>query len=135
MPDKSAIDNITQIFFSIFNNTTRQPDWNIIHTICIPETIIIKKTLLTEEVYNLYTFIEPRKKILSDGTLTGFEECETAEETKIIGNIAQRLSKYKKSGYRQGTYFEGSGSKLFQFIKTINGWKINSLIWEDDEIN
>ena len=91
-----------------------------------------KKTGLAEEVYTLQTFIEPRKKLLSDGTLTEFEEMETAEETKVIGNIAQRSSTYKKSGYLNRKYFKGNGNKFFQFIKTADGWKINSLIWEDN---
>ncbi|MGE5108317.1 MAG: GNAT family N-acetyltransferase [Sphingobacteriales bacterium] len=132
--DKLFINHLTKIFFSIFTNSKQQqPDWNIIHSICLPETIIIKKSDATEIVYSLDTFIEPRKKILSDGTLTEFEEKETNEETKIVGNIAQRWSKYQKTGYLNGNYFKEYGNKLFQFIKTQNGWKINSLIWEDDK--
>lgn len=132
MSDKVEIDKITKIFFGIFTNTNnKKPDWNIIYTVCIPETILIKKTGLTQEVYNLQSFIQPRKELLSAGALTEFEEMETAEETKRIGNIAQRFSKYKKSGYLNGKYFEGYGNKSFQFIKTADGWKINSLIWED----
>ena len=131
--DKLEIDNIVKVFFDIFTNTNqKQPDLTIINTICIPETIIIKKSGCAEEIYTLDTFIEPRKKILTDGTLTGFEECETNEETRIIGNIAQRFSKFEKSGYLNGSYFKASGNKFFQFIKTIDGWKINSIIWEDD---
>jgi hypothetical protein len=132
---KVEIDNVTKAFFDIFTNTNqKQPDWAIINTICIPETIIIKKVDTAEVVYNLITFVEPRRKILSDGTLTNFQESETKEETKIIGNIAQRFSKYQKSGYLNGRYFKEFGNKLFQFIKTSNGWKINSLIWEDNKI-
>lgn len=132
MLDKQSIDKVVEIFFNIFTNTDKKPDWYIIHAICLPETIIIKKTGLAEEVYNLHTFIEPRRKLLSDGTLTEFEEMETGEETKIIGNIAQRSSKYLKSGYLNGQYFQGYGNKFFQFIKTADGWKINALIWEDN---
>lgn len=133
--DKSEIDHLIKVFFDIFTNTNQQqPDWTIIYTVCIPETVIIKKDNATEAVYNLQSFIEPRRKILSDGTLTNFEERETAEETKIIGNIAQRFSKYQKSGYANGAYFNGQGNKFFQFIKTSKGWKINSLIWEDDNM-
>ena len=133
MSDKQNIDKVVEIFFSIFTNTNqKEPDWYIIHAICLPETIIIKKTGLAEEVYTLQTFIEPRKKLLSDGTLTDFEEMETAEETKVSGNIAQRSSTYKKSGYLNGKYFKGNGNKFFQFIKTTDGWKINGLIWEDN---
>ena len=131
-PDKTAIDNIVKIFFGIFTNTNQQPDWAIINTVCIPETIIIKKTGTEEAVYNLDSFIEPRRKILTDGTLTNFEESETGEETLIIGNIAQRFSTYQKSGYLNGKYFKEYGSKLFQFIKTKKGWQITSLVWEDD---
>jgi ribosomal protein S18 acetylase RimI-like enzyme len=133
--DKSEIDSLTKIFFGIFTNTNQQqPDWSIISTVCIPETTIIKKLGRTEAVYNLQSFIEPRKKILSDGTLTQFEESETEEDTKITGNIAQRYSKYKKTGYLNGIYFKEYGNKFFQFIKTANGWKINSVIWEDENM-
>jgi hypothetical protein len=134
-PDKPAIDNIVKAFFDIFTNTNnKQPDWAIINTVCIPETIIIKKSGTTEAVYSLSSFIEPRQKILTDGTLTNFQESETKEETKITGNIAQRFSTYQKSGYLNGTYFNETGNKFFQFIKTNNGWKINALIWEEDKV-
>ena len=132
--DKSEIDNITSVFFDIFTNTNhKQPDWFIINKVCIPETIKKKKNGAAEIVYNLDSFVEPQRKILSDGTLTDFQESEIREETNIIGNIAQRFSKFQKSGYFNGEYFKEYGNKLFQFIKTTNGWKINSLIWEDEK--
>lgn len=133
--DKLIIDQLTKSFFNIFTNINKQqPNWDSIHTICLPETIIIKKSNNEEEVYNLNTFIEPRKKILSDGTLKEFEEYEIVEETKILGNIAQRYSKFQKNGYFKESYFKEQGNKLFQFVKTANGWKINSVIWEDIKI-
>ena len=134
--DKQEIDTIVKIFFGIFTNiNNKQPDWTLINNVCIPQTIIIKKSDAAETVYNLNSFIEPRKKILTDRTLTNFEECETEEETRIISNIAQRFSKYEKSGYLNGTYFKEYGNKFFQFIKTNNAWKITSLVWEDDKIS
>ena len=133
--DKFEIDNITNVFFDIFNNTNQKnPDWTIINNVCIPETIIIKKSDTSEVVYNLDSFIEPRRKILTDGTLIDFQESEVNEETKIIGNIAQRFSEFQKSGYLNGHYFKEYGNKFFQFIKTNNGWRINSLIWEDNKV-
>jgi RimJ/RimL family protein N-acetyltransferase len=131
--DKLQINEITQEFFSLFNNVKgNKTDWKMINYICFPQTIIIKKNNDKEEVYNLNGFLEPRKIILSDGTLKDFEEYESSEETKIIGNIAQRFSKYEKKGYLHGEYFEGKGNKFFQFVKTGQGWKINSIIWEDE---
>jgi RimJ/RimL family protein N-acetyltransferase len=133
--DKLLIDQLTESFFNIFTNSNQQqPNWNTIHTICLAETMIIKKNSDNEEVYNLNTFIEPRKKILSDGTLTEFMEYETSEETRVVGSIAQRFSRFQKKGYHNGTYFEGNGNKLFQYVKTNNGWKISSVIWEDDTL-
>ena len=131
--DKILIDNITKQFFDVFNNTNqRQPDWTVLDKICIAEIIIIKKTSLTQTIYDLASFVEPRKTILTNGTLTNFRETELDEETKIVGHIAQRHSNYQKTGNLNGGHFVENGTKLFQFIKTINGWKINSLVWEDN---
>jgi hypothetical protein len=133
--DKLLIDQLTQSFFNVFRNINQQqPSWNNIYSLCLPETIIINKSSNKEEVYNLGTFIEPRKKILSDGTLTEFEEYEISEETRIIGSIAQRFSRFQKKGYLEGTYFKANGNKLFQYVKTNDDWKINSVIWEDDNL-
>ena len=132
MNEKSNIDEITKSFFGIFSNRNIQPNLESIYELCIAETIIIKMTGRKAEVYNLKTFIEPRKELLSNGTLTDFEEWETDETTIISRNLAQRESKYKKKGILSGEPFEGNGNKFFQFIKTNNGWKINSVIWEDD---
>jgi len=133
--DRSEIDNLTKTFFDIFTNASqRQPDWTIISKVCIPETVIVKMNEGAEIVYDLTSFIEPRRKILTDGTLVNFQEVEIESETKIIGNIAQRYSRYQKSGYLNGTYFKEFGNKFFQFVKTKDGWRINSLIWEDDNV-
>jgi hypothetical protein len=131
--DKIEINNLTKQFFNLFDNTDHKiPDWTIVQKICIAEILIIKKAGLTEVVYNLTNFIEPRKTILSDGTLTNFQEQELHEETQIIGHIAQRRSRYQKSGNLSGKSFTETGTKLFQFIKTNQGWRINALVWEDD---
>jgi hypothetical protein len=107
----------------------------MLYDICIAETIIIKKSGLTETVYSLDNFIEPRKKILNDGSLKNFKEREIKGDSLIIGNIAQRYSRYQKEGYLNETYFKEYGHKFFQLIKTNQGWKINALIWEDDTVN
>lgn len=131
--DKLSIDNIIRSFFGIFNNKAKTlPDLGLINFICIPETLIIKKNLEEQIVYTLDSFIKPRKKILSDGTLTDFEEKEISSETKIVGNIAQRYSRYQKTGILNGRQFKEFGNKFFQLVKTNEVWKINSIIWEDD---
>ncbi|MBV9989265.1 MAG: hypothetical protein JO301_16415 [Chitinophagaceae bacterium] len=133
-PEKASIDNLISQFFGIFNNKANsEHNWELIFSICIPETIIVKKNGLEQTVYNLKDFIEPRKKILTDGTISNFEEYETEEETVIINNIAQRKSRYQKTGYLKNVQFTESGTKLFHLIKTSKGWQISSVMWEDDQ--
>lgn len=134
--DKFQIDQIVAAFFAVFNNTgNRQPDWSVVYKLCIPQTMIIKKNGVEEIIYNLDNFIEPRKKLLSDGVLINFEEYETKEETNIKGSIAQRFSEYRKKGDLNGEHFDESGNKMFQFIRNKEGWRISSVIWEDDYLS
>lgn len=131
--DKWRIDQLTRAFFKVFKNVEGTPDWMLLERSCLPQATVVKKTDAIEEVYDLQSFIAPRKKMLTDGTLTGFQEKEIQSTTKIIGNIAQRYSKYQKSGYLDGTWFEGTGHKFFQFVKTSGGWKISAVLWEDEK--
>ncbi|MBI3235396.1 MAG: GNAT family N-acetyltransferase [Bacteroidetes bacterium] len=133
--DHFFINQVTKTFFNLFTNSNQKKiELERINDICLPQTIIIKKETNKEEVYHIDTFINPRKKILTDGTLTEFEEYEVFNETKIIQNIAHRFSIYKKKGFYNGEYFEAKGTKFFQYIKTSNGWRINAVIWEDENI-
>lgn len=131
--DKIEIDRITASFFEVFTNIGHnQPDWSMIYQLCIPETLILKINEETVLTYNLDRFIEPRKKILSDGTLTNFMEQEIMETTHIAGHLAHRFSRFQKKGSLNGTDFQETGNKFFQFIKTNLGWRINAVSWEDD---
>jgi RimJ/RimL family protein N-acetyltransferase len=130
--DGLLINSIVKKFFGIFSNKEGKiPEWDTLYSLCIPQCIIIKKNGHAEDVYSLDTFLTPRKELFTGGLLKDFEEYETFSETKIIGNIAQRFSFYQKEGYHNGTYFNGNGNKLFQFVKTQQGWKITAILWED----
>lgn len=131
--EKSNIDGLIQDFFNIFTNKEgRIPDWTTLYACCLPETLIIKKCVNAFESYDLDSFMKPRKSLLTDGDLIDFHEWETKEETKIMGEIAQRSSTYNKEGVLNGESFSQSGIKLFQLLKTEQGWKIASVIWQDD---
>lgn len=119
-------------FYSIFSNASHQPEFERIDKICSPAASIIKKSAEGAEIHDLKSFTDPRKKILTDGTLTEFSEWETGEETKVTGTIAQRYSKYHKKGLLHGKYFEASGHKMFQLMKEHGVWKIVHVIWEDE---
>lgn len=130
---KAILDELTKFFFQLFcNKYGVKPAIDNIYQLCIPEAILIKNTGAEPEIYSIEQFIIPRKKILTDGTLTDFNEEEIAEKTEIFGNIAHRFCAYKKSGILSGQYFETKGMKIIQFINTASGWKISSLCWDDE---
>jgi hypothetical protein len=130
---KLILDDLVNKFFNLFTNKNGAiPDIDNIYQLCIPEGMIIKNTGATPEIYTLKQFVTPRKKILTDGTLTDFSEEEVTEKTEIFGNIAHRFCSYKKSGILSGQPFEAKGMKTIQFINTASGWKISSLAWDDE---
>lgn len=133
--DQYKIDQLTTRFFNLFTNTNQQvPPLKEIYSICLPEANIIKFSSGQTEIFDLNAFLKPRELLLTNGTLTGFSEWEISDETRISHHIAQRISRYAKSGCLNGNDFTGSGTKLFQFAKAGPDWKIANVIWEDDHV-
>jgi ribosomal-protein-serine acetyltransferase len=132
--DHEAIDAVVHAFFGLFTNTGgAEPNLRAIFDLCIPEAII-SKCIATPEVMSLEAFIAPRATILTDGTLTGFRETETAHRTSVLGNVAQRASTYAKSGVLRGAPFEQRGVKVFQLVRTPAGWRISAVAWDDERV-
>jgi hypothetical protein len=130
--DKNQIDQLTSEFFDLFTNYGgRIPELSRINKLFIPEGIVIKNVGGNTEIFSLSSFIAPRQKILTDGTLSDFQERELTERTDIAGAIAQRFCTYTKSGKLKGESFENQGVKTLQFIKMNNTWKISAVAWDD----
>ncbi|MFD9486072.1 DUF4440 domain-containing protein [Streptomyces sp. NPDC059991] len=129
---KAELDQLIHTFLGAFTNTGgTRPDVDVIREVFIPQGMIISNVGDKLVIYDLDAFIEPREKILTDGTLTEFSEWEVAERTEIFGSIAHRFSEYRKSGSLNGEWFEGSGHKTTQFVRTPAGWKMSSVAWDD----
>jgi hypothetical protein len=133
MNDKAAIDELTTRFYSLFTNrhgTSARVQQ--IHELFIEQGVIIKTCGSTPVVYDLEGFIEPRVRLLSSGELVEFEEKELRERTSIVGDIAQRLSLYNKSGVLQNEPFENRGIKSMQFVRVNGAWKLSAVAWDDE---
>ena len=131
--DKAGIDELTERFFRVFGNKDgRIPDLDSLHELFVASALITKNVGAAPEFYGIDEFIEPRRKLLSDGTLVDFEEHELAERTEIFGGIAQRFCLYEKSGVHMGTPFRTRGMKSLQFVRTNDGWKIAAVAWDDE---
>ncbi|WP_436494216.1 GNAT family N-acetyltransferase [Actinokineospora sp. HUAS TT18] len=131
---KTELDQLTHAFFGAFANTEGEPDLDVIRGLFIPQGTIINNVGDEPVVQDLDAFIAPRQKILTDGTLTEFSEWETAERTEVVGSVAHRFSRYRKSGRRDGAWFEGAGHKTIQFVRTPAGWRISSMAWDDEPV-
>lgn len=130
---KNDIDKLVDSFFSLFSvKKGTKADLSAIFKLFISEGLIVKSGSINPEIYNLQQFIEPREKMFNDGILSDFREEELFENTEIFGNIAHRISIYKKSGFMNGQIFENRGIKTLQFVKTSCGWKISSVAWDDE---
>jgi ribosomal-protein-serine acetyltransferase len=131
--DKCAIDELTRAFFGALTNMGgAAPNLDVLYELLLPEAIIIKNIKAVPVVYDVNGFVEPRRTLLTDGSLVDFSEEETSERTEVFGNIAQRFSRYKKSWTSQEVSFSGSGANSFQFVRTSAGWKIASVVWDDN---
>ena len=133
MNDLEAIDQLIAAFMGVFSNQGgARPRLELIRELFIEEGLIIKNSGPAPEVCGLEAFIRPRERILSDGTLTDFEEHEESARTLVFGNIAQRVAVYSKSGILSGQPFRTRGVKTTQLVRTPGGWRISALAWDDE---
>ena len=131
--DIDALDEITRRFFAAFDNAGgHAAKIDDLYRVLIPEAVIISNSGDTPIVYNVESFIEPRRTLLANGTLSDFREWEVSGRTDVLGNIAQRAGAYAKSWTAGGQTFEATGSKTLQFVRTPEGWRISAFAWDDD---
>lgn len=128
---KTEIDMVTAEFFDAFDNRGgKTPDLDRIRRLVVPGGVIV----MTGPDFTVYTvdeFIEPRRRVLTEGRLVEFSEWETSERTEMVGDIASRFGEYRKSGILDGEPFEGGGTKTIQFVRSPEGWRIAAFSWYD----
>ncbi|MGV9270637.1 DUF4440 domain-containing protein [Kitasatospora sp. NPDC003701] len=128
---KAEIDMVTAEFFGSFDNRDgRTADVDRLRRLMIPGGVIV----VTGPKFTVYTvdeFIEPRRRLLTEGRLVEFSEWETSERTDIAGDIASRFGEYRKSGVLDGEPYEGGGTKTIQFVRSPEGWRIAAFSWYD----
>ena len=131
--DEAEIDTIVERFFRAFDNTGgSEPDLESLRGLFVADALISKNVGGATECFGVETFIEPRRALLTDGTLVDFRERELRARTDIVGAIAQRLCLYEKSGTLAGRPFRTRGVKTLQFVRTPLGWRITAVAWDDE---
>jgi hypothetical protein len=131
--DRAVIAGIVRTFFAAF---TSEEDGgarlDALRQLFLPGAVIVRTGGGEPAVYDVDSFIAPRRELLAGGTLTGFREWELSGRTEIFGDIAQHFCGYAKAGVQQGVPFTGRGMKTLQFVRTPAGWRISAAAWDDE---
>lgn len=128
----AAIDELIHDFFAIFDNRQHTPDLQRLQGFFIPGAIITKFEQGKYQCMSLDEFIRPRQVLFESGELVGFHEWEERWENVIQPGIATRFTWYRKEGVYQSKPFQGQGRKSIQLLLSPDGWRIVSILWEDD---
>ncbi|GAA2710269.1 DUF4440 domain-containing protein [Actinoplanes palleronii] len=135
MGDEKTIAELVRIFFAAFTSAAdcdaRLDD---LRGVFLPAALIIRTCGGEPTVYDVDGFIAPRRELLTSGELTDFAEWEVAGRTEIYGDIAQHFCTYAKSWRRDGELHTGRGAKTLQFVRTLAGWRISAVAWDDERV-
>jgi hypothetical protein len=131
--DRAAIAELVQIFFAAFVSgpeLSRRLD--AMREVLLPQAVIVRTCGGEPAVYDVESFIGPRRELLSSDRLTHFSEWEVSGRSELFGDIATHFCSYAKSGVQGGTPFTARGMKVFQFVRTGAGWRISAVAWDDE---
>ena len=131
--DEAAIDGLVAQFFGAFSNDGGcEPRLDALRALFVDGAVIAKRNGGELELMTVDSFIAPRQELLSSGELIEFSEWETESRTVVMHGIACRQSTYEKKGLMRGEAYGGAGRKILSLVRTADGWKIVSAIWEDE---
>ena len=130
----AAIDAVVAAFYALFDNRRgASPALDTPGCIFRDDAVIVRHDGASVSVMSLDAFLAPRREWLRDGTLVDFHEWETEARTFVAGDVATRLSRYRKSGRRGAVAVDGGGLKSLQLVHTAVGWRIASVLWQDGD--
>ena len=129
-PDEAAIKQaVDNAYKALGFSEGQQPVFDSIQYAFIPQAQLINYITDTAQVLSINDFVKAYKNYVETSKLTSFNEEEIYGRTDQFGNIAQRISTYKTYINRTDMPAE-RGVNSFQLIKTKDGWKVSSIIWD-----
>lgn len=130
--DVAHILDLVRLFFAAFTSgagVDRRLD--ALRAVTLPEAVITRTCGQPPAVYNVQSFVAPRRTLLTDGSLTDFAERATHGRVEMFGDIAHWFGHYTKDGLLHGEPCPGAGMKSLQFVRTAAGWRISAAAWDD----
>lgn len=128
---KLAVDNA---YKSLGFSAGSQPAFDSIQYAFIPQAQLINFIADTAQILSIGDFVKAYKNYVETSKVQSFKEEEIYGRTDQYGKIAQRISSYRTYINRTDMPAE-RGVNSFQLIKTKNGWKVSSIIWDIESKN
>ncbi|APH55102.1 Ribosomal-protein-serine acetyltransferase [Granulibacter bethesdensis] len=103
-----GIEILIAAFYEAFDNRGgRTVQVDKLRDMFLPEAIVTRSTGIEVDTMTVDSFITPRMRMLSDGTLTDFHEWESGARTFLLRDIACCFSTYEKCGFHKVTPYDG----------------------------
>lgn len=131
--DVRDIQELVDVFFDAFTSGPGLDDrMDALRRAMLPEARIVRTCGLPPASYDIESFLEPRRALLTDGTLTDFHEEAVSGRIDLFGDLAHWFGRYTKEGLMRGEPYVGAGMKSIQLVRTDGGWRISAAAWDDD---
>jgi hypothetical protein len=123
---KKAVDNA---YAAISFKKGEEPKYDSIKNYFIPKAQLISFRGDSMQVMSIGQFVYLYRTFIQSDSVKLFSEKEIYGKTEQFGKIASHISTYK-------TYLntldkpEERGVNSFQLVKTPQGWKVSSIIWD-----
>jgi hypothetical protein len=137
VPDDAAIKKaVDDAYAALGFKAGEQPRYDSIQYFFIPQAQLINFITDTAQILSISDFVKAYKNYVetSKPRITSFNEQEIYGHTDQFGNIAQRISSYK-TYINSADIVKERGVNSFQLIKTPQGWKVSSIIWDVEKTN
>ena len=129
VPDDAAIKKAVDDAYAAISFTNGQPPrYDSIKYFFIPQAQLINFITDTAQILSIDDFVKAFKIYVESTKIQTFYEQEIYGRTDQFGNIAQRISSYK-TYINSPDIVKERGVNSFQLIKTPQGWKVSSIIW------
>ncbi len=131
--DHSQLSDLIQRFLRAVSFTPgTRPTYDEIHDLFTDTGTLTPTSSGTPQTMTVSQFVGSRWAMVDAGELTAFYEGEISDITEIFGNVAHRLSVYVKRGTATTGPIESLGAISTQFVRTPAGWRVLSMIWDDE---
>lgn len=131
--DEAEIESLVRCFLDAFTSGDGVDErMSALRRAMLPEARIVRTCGAEPVAYDIDSFLEPRRTMLTDGTLTDFREEARSGRLDVFGDIAQWFGRYAKEGVMGGIPLAGGGMKSVQLVRTGAGWRISAVAWDDD---